>query len=320
VTPYLLVLAVLLGIAPGLIAHGKGRRFFPWWLYGVVLGPVALLHAIVLPRYVVPSPFATPARRPRSPWRSHWPAVLWAATSVAIAIVAVTVYGLFTTPHPDMPKSTQDRAQLAERKAPPIAATRTPAAPQAAPAEPPLTVRVTVRREPSQAEKAERAPAARVERMVAGDSPAPERAIERTMPREPAKPAPVAVAARPTPAASPTPDPTPPAPAVAPSPSPQPAPPVAIAKASPATAPETDVTAIGEAVRIVQQALAERGYDPGPVNGRAGHQTHAAIRKFQSAHGLDVTGAIDYALFENLGIVGPREHAFQPPKGMPVGR
>jgi hypothetical protein len=81
-----------------------------------------------------------------------------------------------------------------------------------------------------------------------------------------------------------------------------------------------DVTAIGETVRVVQAALAERGYDPGPANGRAGRQTQLAIRKFQQDRGLEPTGTIDYAVLEQLNIVGPRVHAFQPPAGALPGR
>lgn len=82
----------------------------------------------------------------------------------------------------------------------------------------------------------------------------------------------------------------------------------------------TDVNAVGEIVRSVQQALAARGYEPGAANGRAGHQTQLAIRKFQADRGLEPTGTIDYALLESLNIVGPRLHAFRPPPGATAGR
>lgn len=359
-TPYLLILAVLLGIAPGLIAHGKGRNFFVWWIYGVLLGPVALLHAILLRRHRVPSPFApSPARSPAR-WRSNWPAVLWAATSVAIAIVAVTIYGLLAPQDFGMPAS--------HPAAPPPAAmqradpTRNAETAKVAPSEPPApaltktvrqeptpTVRVTLRREPAGPEKVESAPVAPVERMVSGDSPAPASQLERTTPNEPAKAPPVVVAERTAPEAPATPVIHPPAPpptapkiaSVAPTapaaepqpPAPEPPAPKPLAarpksdapvskpagKSAPTPTP-TDVTAVGETVRLVQAALAERGYDPGPANGRAGRKTQAAIRKFQVDRYLAPTGTIDYALLEKLGIVGPRVHAFRPPAGMTVGR
>jgi peptidoglycan hydrolase-like protein with peptidoglycan-binding domain len=43
-------------------------------------------------------------------------------------------------------------------------------------------------------------------------------------------------------------------------------------------------------VRHVQQALKDRGYDPGPVNGRLDEPTQAALRNFQRDRGLTTTG------------------------------
>lgn len=344
-TPYFLILAVLLGIAPGLIAHGKGRNFLLWWIYGVVLGPVALLHAILLRRHVAPSPFAPSPARMR--WRSRWPAFLWAATSVAIAIVAVTVYGLFAAP-----EFTRDSGVTATNPAGTPLADRTrdadgttasqPSEPTASSARqepsPTPTVRVTLRRDPPPEEKVESAPVAPVERMVSGDSAAPKPAtstLERTKPREPINTRQVAAAERTPPAEITGPAITPPAPpsdepkvaAVAPAapvaePKPDvPEPPAAKPQANRTEPPaSTDVVAVGETVRVVQIALAERGYDPGPANGRAGSKTQAAIRKFQADRNLEATGSIDYGLLEALGIVGPRVHAFRPPPGMTVGR
>ena len=40
--------AVLLGLAPAMIAQSKGRNFVAWWLYGTALFIVALPHALVL--------------------------------------------------------------------------------------------------------------------------------------------------------------------------------------------------------------------------------------------------------------------------------
>ena len=44
----LVLLAVLLGLIPAVIARGKGRSFFPWWLYGALLFIVALPHSLML--------------------------------------------------------------------------------------------------------------------------------------------------------------------------------------------------------------------------------------------------------------------------------
>ena len=39
-------------------------------------------------------------------------------------------------------------------------------------------------------------------------------------------------------------------------------------------------------VRRIQSALVERGYDPGPIDGRSGPRTRAAIAAYQRDHGL----------------------------------
>jgi peptidoglycan hydrolase-like protein with peptidoglycan-binding domain len=45
--------------------------------------------------------------------------------------------------------------------------------------------------------------------------------------------------------------------------------------------------------RNAQQALQAKGYDPGPIDGVHGPRTSAAIRDFQKAEGLTVTGEMD---------------------------
>lgn len=52
----------------------------------------------------------------------------------------------------------------------------------------------------------------------------------------------------------------------------------------------------------VQQALAERGYDPGPVDGELGPKTKAAIADFQRANWLEATGFPDPRTRELLGL------------------
>jgi peptidoglycan hydrolase-like protein with peptidoglycan-binding domain len=49
----------------------------------------------------------------------------------------------------------------------------------------------------------------------------------------------------------------------------------------------------GPAVRALQRRLAAAGLDPGPVDGRFGSRTAAALRAYQRAHHLDVTGRTD---------------------------
>lgn len=43
------LLAVLLGLIPAAIAHGKGRSFVGFWIYGALLFIVALPHALLIP-------------------------------------------------------------------------------------------------------------------------------------------------------------------------------------------------------------------------------------------------------------------------------
>jgi len=86
---------------------------------------------------------------------------------------------------------------------------------------------------------------------------------------------------------------------------------------SPAGGAESDITATGELVALVQQRLRERGYDPGSVDGSAGPQTRAAIRAFQRNTNGKPDGQISLALLQNLGVLGQAIHAFHD-DGMPT--
>lgn len=44
----ILVLAILIGLIPAIIAQGKGRSFLGWWLFGALLFIVALPIILVL--------------------------------------------------------------------------------------------------------------------------------------------------------------------------------------------------------------------------------------------------------------------------------
>src|SRR5687767_1751624 len=48
-----------------------------------------------------------------------------------------------------------------------------------------------------------------------------------------------------------------------------------------------------EHVKIVQQALKDRGHDPGAVDGEIGPKTKAALRDYQQKEGLKATGTAD---------------------------
>lgn len=60
-----------------------------------------------------------------------------------------------------------------------------------------------------------------------------------------------------------------------------------------------------ETVRDVQQALKEVGNDPGPIDGIMGPRTQEALREFQRAENLPVTGRLDPATMARLEIEGP---------------
>jgi len=63
-----------------------------------------------------------------------------------------------------------------------------------------------------------------------------------------------------------------------------------------------------ELIRSVQKKLADLGYYKGRVDGSAGSMTHAAIRRYQIAEELKVTGEINRQTLEKMGL-GPGEPA-----------
>ena len=42
------VIALVLGAIPAIIAKNKGRSFFGWYIYGVSLFLIALIHSLVM--------------------------------------------------------------------------------------------------------------------------------------------------------------------------------------------------------------------------------------------------------------------------------
>jgi peptidoglycan hydrolase-like protein with peptidoglycan-binding domain len=52
----------------------------------------------------------------------------------------------------------------------------------------------------------------------------------------------------------------------------------------------------------VQRRLKELGHDPGPIDGRLGLQTKAALKAFQTDYGLAATGEIDAETRAALGL------------------
>jgi len=59
-----------------------------------------------------------------------------------------------------------------------------------------------------------------------------------------------------------------------------------------------------ERVKAVQQALKDKGHDPGDVDGKMGPKTQAALRDFQKAQGMQATGRIDNKTMQSLGVEG----------------
>lgn len=66
-----------------------------------------------------------------------------------------------------------------------------------------------------------------------------------------------------------------------------------------ASNPEMDP---GQVVANVQSALQQQGYYQGEIDGILGPQTRAALAEYQSAQGLEPTGAVDEPTLETLGM------------------
>ena len=58
----------------------------------------------------------------------------------------------------------------------------------------------------------------------------------------------------------------------------------------------------GQVVADVQNALAQAGYDPGPVDNTYGPQTREALLRYQADAGLPESGQIDEATLASLGL------------------
>jgi hypothetical protein len=75
----------------------------------------------------------------------------------------------------------------------------------------------------------------------------------------------------------------------------------------------------GPSVRRLQELLAQRGYDPGPVDGRFGAKTHNAVLRFQRASGLAADGVVGPRTWEALlGAPAGGGGAGQPPPVTPT--
>jgi peptidoglycan hydrolase-like protein with peptidoglycan-binding domain len=57
-----------------------------------------------------------------------------------------------------------------------------------------------------------------------------------------------------------------------------------------------------QSVRDVQQALKQKGFDVGAVDGRMGPETQSALREFQRSQGLPQSGNLDQQTLSALGV------------------
>jgi peptidoglycan hydrolase-like protein with peptidoglycan-binding domain len=58
-------------------------------------------------------------------------------------------------------------------------------------------------------------------------------------------------------------------------------------------------------VKAVQQALKDKGHDPGAVDGEMGPKTEAALRDYQQREGLTATGTADAETMAKLAAASP---------------
>jgi Putative peptidoglycan binding domain len=81
-----------------------------------------------------------------------------------------------------------------------------------------------------------------------------------------------------------------------------------IAKAPAEARPHVPQDPGAAVIRQVQARLTQMGFDPGPLDGRLGPKTDAALRQFQAASGLPVNGRLERATRRALGVT-PSEPA-----------
>lgn len=62
------------------------------------------------------------------------------------------------------------------------------------------------------------------------------------------------------------------------------------------------MAASSDDIRKLQQALKDKGLDPGPINGVMGPKTQEAVRAFQQRQGLAATGSLDAQTQGALGL------------------
>ena len=62
-------------------------------------------------------------------------------------------------------------------------------------------------------------------------------------------------------------------------------------------------------MKAAQQALKDKGHDPGVVDGKMGPKTMTALGDFQKSQGMEATGRLDERTVQALGMDGARTSA-----------
>ncbi len=92
---------------------------------------------------------------------------------------------------------------------------------------------------------------------------------------------------------------------------------LAFAQEKPTTAPATSTAATKKTIQGAQERLLALGYQPGSTDGVMGARTIAALKKFQSDHGLSATGRLDRKTLDALN-ARPEKVATKPETKEPV--
>jgi hyperosmotically inducible periplasmic protein len=66
-------------------------------------------------------------------------------------------------------------------------------------------------------------------------------------------------------------------------------------------------------VFAMQQALKDKGFDPGPIDGIEGPRTVSALKDYQKSEQVTMTGKLDAATAAKLGVSGPADKKRQAP-------
>lgn len=72
-----------------------------------------------------------------------------------------------------------------------------------------------------------------------------------------------------------------------------------------------------EQVKAVQQALKDKGMDPGEVDGKMGPKTQSALREYQKKEGLKESGRLDTETMAKLGVAKTSDSGTTTPSASP---